>query len=189
MNHPEQRVKQSPSPFDRQEMLPAGGITKRKNHKMSDAAALAKPLKSRVFSPCPTARLLLQSRTRPGRLRGGSGGATEVSAGYRGRYCPPIRPKTAGFIRSSPATTKRGHQTRAHGGINMNRTIEIIIGTTGEIQIDAVGFKGPDCEQATKFLEEALGVVWKKIKKPEYHQRSARINKQRVGDESKCSPV
>ena len=39
----------------------------------------------------------------------------------------------------------------------MNRTIEIIIGTTGEIQIDAVGFKGPDCEKATKFLEEALG--------------------------------
>jgi hypothetical protein len=39
----------------------------------------------------------------------------------------------------------------------MNRTIEIIIGTTGEIQIDAVGFKGPDCEKATAFLEEALG--------------------------------
>ncbi|MGO8926014.1 MAG: DUF2997 domain-containing protein [Limisphaerales bacterium] len=41
----------------------------------------------------------------------------------------------------------------------MNRTIEIIIGITGEIQIDAVGFKGPDCEEATKFLEDALGVV------------------------------
>jgi len=39
----------------------------------------------------------------------------------------------------------------------MNKTIEIIIGTTGEIQIDAVGFKGPDCEKATAFLEEALG--------------------------------
>jgi hypothetical protein len=63
----------------------------------------------------------------------------------------------------------------------MNRTIEIIIGTTGEIQIDAVGFKGADCEQATKFLEEALGVVGQKIKKPEYHQRSTRTNQQRVG--------
>ena len=49
----------------------------------------------------------------------------------------------------------------------MNRTIEIIIGTAGEIQIDAVGFKGPDCEKATEFLEEALGVVRKKVKKPE----------------------
>jgi hypothetical protein len=63
----------------------------------------------------------------------------------------------------------------------MNKTIEIIIGTTGEIQIDAVGFKGPDCEKATKFLEEALGVVGQKIKKPEYHQRSTRVSQQMVG--------
>jgi hypothetical protein len=62
-----------------------------------------------------------------------------------------------------------------------NRTIEIIIGTTDEIQIDAVGFKGPDRERATAFLEEALGVVGKKIKKPEYHQRSTRVSQQRVG--------
>ena len=63
----------------------------------------------------------------------------------------------------------------------MNRAIEIIIVPSGEIQIDAVGFKGPDCEQATKFLEEALGVVGKKVKKPEYHQRSTRTNQQRIG--------
>jgi hypothetical protein len=62
-----------------------------------------------------------------------------------------------------------------------NKTIEIIIGTTGEIQIDAVGFKGPDCEKATAFLEEALGVVGPKTKKPEYHQHSTRTNQQRVG--------
>jgi hypothetical protein len=52
----------------------------------------------------------------------------------------------------------------------MNRTLEVIIGTTGEIQIDAVGFKGPDCEKATAFLEEVLGVVGKKIKKPAQYQ-------------------
>ena len=62
-----------------------------------------------------------------------------------------------------------------------NKTIEIIIGPTGEIQIDAVGFKGPDCERATQFLEKALGVVGQKIKKPEYHQRSTRTNQQRIG--------
>jgi hypothetical protein len=44
-----------------------------------------------------------------------------------------------------------------------------------------MGFKGPDCEQATKFLEEALGVVGRKIKKPEYHQRSTITNQQRIG--------
>jgi len=63
----------------------------------------------------------------------------------------------------------------------MNRTIEIIIAPSGEIQIDAVGFKGADCEKATRFLEEALGVVGQKIKKPEYHQRSTRVGQQRVG--------
>jgi len=63
----------------------------------------------------------------------------------------------------------------------MNRTIEIIIAPSGEIQIDAVGFKGSDCEKATQFLEEALGVVGQKIKKPEYHQSSARTNQQRIG--------
>ena len=53
----------------------------------------------------------------------------------------------------------------------MKRTIEIIIGPSGEIKIDAIGFKGPDCEKATKFLEEALGVVGQKTKKPEFNQR------------------
>ena len=62
----------------------------------------------------------------------------------------------------------------------MNRTIEIIIAPSGEIQIDAVGFKGPDCEKATAFLEQ-VGVVGQKIKKPEYHQHSTRTNKQRIG--------
>jgi hypothetical protein len=63
----------------------------------------------------------------------------------------------------------------------MNRTIEIIIGPAGEIQIDAVGFKGPDCEQATKFLEEALGVVGQKVKKPEYHQQARKGCEQKLG--------
>jgi Protein of unknown function (DUF2997) len=63
----------------------------------------------------------------------------------------------------------------------MKKTIEIIIGIEGEIQIDAVGFKGPDCAKATQFLEEALGVVGKKIKKPEYHQHGTRANQQRLG--------
>jgi hypothetical protein len=63
----------------------------------------------------------------------------------------------------------------------MNKTIEIIVSPIGDISIDAVGFKGPDCEKATKFLEEALGVVGQKIKKPEYHQRSTARNQQRIG--------
>ena len=63
----------------------------------------------------------------------------------------------------------------------MKRTIEIIIGTEAEIQIDAVGFQGPDCEKATQFLEEALGVVGQKTKKPEYHQQARKTSQQRLG--------
>lgn len=61
------------------------------------------------------------------------------------------------------------------------KSIVVTVSTTGEIQIDAVGFKGPDCEQVTRFLEEALGVVGQKVKKPEYHQRTLRANQQRIG--------
>jgi hypothetical protein len=63
----------------------------------------------------------------------------------------------------------------------MKRAIEIIIGTTGEIAIDALNFKGADCEHATKYLEEALGVVGQKTKKPEYHQSRHQKRQQRLG--------
>ena len=64
----------------------------------------------------------------------------------------------------------------------MKRTIEIVVSTTGDISIDAIGFKGADCEKATKFLEEALGVTGRKVKKPEYHQQTTTGNQQRIGD-------
>jgi len=63
----------------------------------------------------------------------------------------------------------------------MKRSIEIIIQPTGEIAIEAVAFKGADCEQATRFLEEALGTVASRTKKPEYHQRSRVRTQQRLG--------
>ena len=61
------------------------------------------------------------------------------------------------------------------------RTIEITIGPDGQIAIEAVCFKGADCESATKYLEEALGVVGQKTKKPEYYQRQHGGQKQRLG--------
>ena len=63
----------------------------------------------------------------------------------------------------------------------MNKTIEILIAPTGEIKIDAVGFKGPDCEKATAFLELALGTVKEKARKPEYHQVNRNQSQQRIG--------
>ncbi len=61
----------------------------------------------------------------------------------------------------------------------MAKTIEVVVNTDGGIRIDAVGFKGADCEKATAFLEKALGTVKGKQKKPEYHQRAQA--QQRVG--------
>jgi hypothetical protein len=63
----------------------------------------------------------------------------------------------------------------------MKQTIEVIIAPDGAIEIDAVGFKGADCEHATRFLEEALGVVQQKQKKPKYHQRTKSKHQQRIG--------
>ena len=63
----------------------------------------------------------------------------------------------------------------------MKRTIEIIVSPQGDIVIDAVGFKGSDCEQATQFLEQALGMQAQKERKPEYLQSAATQAQQRVG--------
>ena len=63
----------------------------------------------------------------------------------------------------------------------MKPTIEIIVSPSGEFTIEGVGFKGPECEQATKFLEQALGVVAAKTKKPEFHQRTRSAQKQSLG--------
>ena len=63
----------------------------------------------------------------------------------------------------------------------MKRTIEIIISPQGQVQIDAVGFKGPDCELATRFLEEALGQVGAKQKKPEFHSTAQKTHQQKLG--------
>lgn len=52
-----------------------------------------------------------------------------------------------------------------------HRSVEVCVATDGSIQIDAVGFKGSDCETATKFLEDALGIAGQRQHKPEYHQR------------------
>jgi len=54
----------------------------------------------------------------------------------------------------------------------MKGTIEVIVSPQGDIVIDAIGFKGADCEHATKFLDKALGVVRQKDKKPEYHRKT-----------------
>ena len=52
------------------------------------------------------------------------------------------------------------------------KSIEVIIKTTGEISIEAIGFKGGACAKATEAIERALGIVSTRKKKPEYHQQA-----------------
>ncbi len=62
------------------------------------------------------------------------------------------------------------------------KQITVDIAPDGGVKIEAAGFTGPDCEQATKFLEDALGTVEQKHRKPEYHQRQTRQASARVGN-------
>jgi hypothetical protein len=61
------------------------------------------------------------------------------------------------------------------------KTIDILINPDGQLTISATGFSGPDCEKATAFLEQALGQLTAKQRKPEWHQRNRRTNQQKAG--------
>ncbi len=58
------------------------------------------------------------------------------------------------------------------------KQIEITIGTDGQITIEGQGFVGPDCEMATAFLEQALGRVTERKRKPEYRQKVTKTQTQ-----------
>ena len=63
----------------------------------------------------------------------------------------------------------------------MTKSIEIVVSPIGDIQIEAVGFQGTDCTKATQFLEEALGNIQQREKKPEFHATTRRTNQQTQG--------
>ncbi len=59
--------------------------------------------------------------------------------------------------------------------------IQVDIGPDGGIRIEAREFAGPECEKATAFLEEALGVVSRRTRKPEYHAGRGQRRSQGTG--------
>lgn len=61
------------------------------------------------------------------------------------------------------------------------KTITVEITPEGDVQIDAIGFKGNACEAATRAIEDALGVPAKRKKKPEYLASTTATNPQRIG--------
>lgn len=51
------------------------------------------------------------------------------------------------------------------------KKIQIDIKKDGTIDIEAIGYKGVGCEEATRVFEEALGTVTSRDKKPEFYQK------------------
>jgi hypothetical protein len=47
--------------------------------------------------------------------------------------------------------------------------IEVIVSPQGEVTVETTGFKGKSCQDATRQLEQALGVVAGEQKKPEFY--------------------
>jgi hypothetical protein len=52
----------------------------------------------------------------------------------------------------------------------MPRVIEVIVSPTGETTVQTKGYAGADCLQASKFLEQALGVATADRKTAEFYQ-------------------
>jgi hypothetical protein len=54
----------------------------------------------------------------------------------------------------------------------MSRVIEVVVSPQGETTIQTKGYAGGDCLQASKFLEQALGVAVTDQKTTEFFQTS-----------------
>jgi hypothetical protein len=52
----------------------------------------------------------------------------------------------------------------------MTRIIEVTVSPKGETSIQTSGYAGADCLHASKFLEQALGVVAQESKTSEFYQ-------------------
>ena len=57
-----------------------------------------------------------------------------------------------------------------------NQRIDVWISPEGAITIDAVGYTGSSCEEATAFLEQALGTVGRRQRGRDYYRSSAQRN-------------
>jgi len=51
------------------------------------------------------------------------------------------------------------------------KRIEIVVNPEGAVSIKAVGFSGVSCKDATRGLENALGVAGRETLQPEYFQQ------------------
>jgi Protein of unknown function (DUF2997) len=55
----------------------------------------------------------------------------------------------------------------------MQRIIEVTVSPKGETTVQTKGYAGSDCQQASRFLEQALGVTQSERKTVEFYQTEA----------------
>ena len=55
-----------------------------------------------------------------------------------------------------------------------NQRIDVWISPEGAITIDAVGYTGSSCEEATAFLEQALGTIGRRQRNRDWYRQSTR---------------
>jgi hypothetical protein len=55
----------------------------------------------------------------------------------------------------------------------MNKIIEVVVSPTGETKVETKGFTGNECQEASRFVEVALGQRKSEQLTAEYHQRSS----------------
>ena len=55
----------------------------------------------------------------------------------------------------------------------MSRIIEVVVSPTGETTVQTKGYAGADCLQASRFLEQALGVPTAERKTAEFYETEA----------------
>jgi hypothetical protein len=72
---------------------------------------------------------------------------------------------------TAPAKVPSNGATRAKENMPHQETIEIVVGTEGDVTVEAKGFKGKSCMDATKQIEKALGVTGKDSKTGEYYEK------------------
>lgn len=53
-----------------------------------------------------------------------------------------------------------------------NEHIEVWVSPEGAITIDAKGFTGASCEEATRFLEEGLGTIGRRQRTRDWYRRN-----------------
>ena len=65
--------------------------------------------------------------------------------------------------------------------MNSKERIDVWISLEGAITLDAVGYTGSSCEEATRFLEESLGTIGRKQRTRDYYRRQK--NRQSTKDQ------